>query len=184
MTKQFGSDWVNASVSHATMQPKDLVLRFETVLECAGVDLSNNWDRPAIVAAFLDNPDHVSDKGLEQVDYYVEALFDALNDVAPEGCYFGASEDDGSDYGFWQVQEDEDEDAEATEPQEDDYTTTDHIHWYQYGQLVLTTADSNDPHASADNAFALVKAHMDGAKWWPNVWFISDHGNAHLVQLY
>mgnify|MGYP001599187477 CR=1 FL=1 len=103
MAKQLGSDWVNASVSGATMQPRDLVLRFEDVLACAGVDVGDNWDRPAIVDAFLENPAHVSDKGLEWVNHYVETLFDALNDVAPEGCYFGASEGEGSDYGFWQL---------------------------------------------------------------------------------
>jgi hypothetical protein len=112
MAKQLGSDWVNVSVSHATMRPEDLIPRFEAVLEHAvfqaGVGLSDNWDRPAIVAAFLENPDHVSRAGLEQVDYYVEALFDELDHIAPEGCYFGASEGDGCDYGFWQSQEDDD----------------------------------------------------------------------------
>jgi len=74
-------------------------------------------------------------------------------------------------------------DAEATEPLEEDYTTTDHIHWYQYGKLALTTAEHNDPHTSADNAYAMVTAHMDVAKFWPNAWFVSDHGNTHLIQL-
>lgn len=73
--------------------------------------------------------------------------------------------------------------AEENGPEEGDYTTTDHIHWYQDGRLVLTTADRGDPHSPADHAYALVKAHMDGAQFWPNAWFISDHGNAHLINL-
>jgi hypothetical protein len=44
----------------------------------------------------------------EQASYLVnEALFDALSDCAPEGCYFGTSEGDGSDFGFWQSEPDE-----------------------------------------------------------------------------
>jgi hypothetical protein len=37
----------------------------------------------------------------EDADYDLEALFDALNDYAPEGFYFGASMGDGCDYGYW-----------------------------------------------------------------------------------
>lgn len=78
----------------------------------------------------------------------------------------------------------DEETAEATGPQEDDYTTTDHILWYQSGKLVLATTDPNNLHTSADDTYAQVKAHMDKAKYWPNAWFISDHGNAHLIRLY
>lgn len=37
----------------------------------------------------------------EQQDYCLDALFDALNDLAPSYCYFGSQEGDGADYGFW-----------------------------------------------------------------------------------
>jgi hypothetical protein len=54
-------------------------------------------------------------------------------------------------------------------PQEDleegDITTTDHEHWYQYGRPYVT-----------GNDLALAEA-MVGDRFFPNVWFISDHGN-------
>lgn len=60
------------------------------------------------------------------------------------------------------------EDGEG-EPEEGDITTEDHHKWYQYGKLYVT-GDEDD-----------VRAKMDEERFWPNLWWISDHGNAHLI---
>ncbi len=40
-------------------------------------------------------------------DYYLnEVLFDAMNDIAPDGCYFGSHPGDGSLFGFFEIEED------------------------------------------------------------------------------
>lgn len=41
----------------------------------------------------------------ELAPYLLADLFDALNQVAPEGCYFGPSEGDGTDFSFWATKE-------------------------------------------------------------------------------
>lgn len=44
----------------------------------------------------------------EKASYLVhEVLYDALNERAPEGFYFGTLEGDGSCYGFWKGEDDE-----------------------------------------------------------------------------
>ncbi len=74
--------------------------------------------------------------------------------------------------------ESDDCDSESSEPEEDDYTTEDHIHFYQSGKLAFTVPGGAD----GDHVAAL-RAHMEQEQFWPNVWFVSDHGNAHLIDL-
>lgn len=43
----------------------------------------------------------------EMLTHLLGALFDALDEVAPDGMYFGAHPGDGSDFGFWAEESDE-----------------------------------------------------------------------------
>lgn len=61
-------------------------------------------------------------------------------------------------------------------PSEDDITTEDHCKFYQYGKLILKLEEN------ADHKQAL-RDYMEQEQFWPNVWFISDHGNAHRIDL-
>jgi hypothetical protein len=51
--------------------------------------------------------ENIAYQELEQELSYTlnESLFDALNDVAPDGYFFGSSMGDGSSYGFWKMEE-------------------------------------------------------------------------------
>jgi len=58
---------------------------------------------------------------------------------------------------------------EEAEPDEDSITTEDHQTWFQYGK-VYHQGDANS-----------LRRKMDKDQFWPDVFWISDHGNAHLI---
>lgn len=66
-------------------------------------------------------------------------------------------------------------DSEELAPEESDITTSDHRKFYQDGKLVLTIAEDVDH-------IAALRVYMDDSKFWPNCWFISDHGNPHQIE--
>lgn len=69
-----------------------------------------------------------------------------------------------------------DDDSEDEGPQEEDLITGDHKSVYSFGgprKLAFTTAP--------DTFNVDCRAYMRRTNFYPAVWFISDHGNAHLI---
>lgn len=100
MTK-LGVEWVNVSVSHGTLRAEDLIPAFDAVLRTHGVMV----EQPECVTRLLEGGE-LTDDEWEQVSWFVnEDLFDAMDEIAPEGCYFGAHPGDGADYGFWSAED-------------------------------------------------------------------------------
>jgi hypothetical protein len=68
---------------------------------------------------------------------------------------------------------------EPDEPEEEDLVMEDArgggVSVSLYGHKHLETLDDRD------EAEKFIKQYMRHHNWYPNVWFISDHGNAHLV---
>jgi hypothetical protein len=95
--------------------------------------------------------------------------------------------------------ESEHECASNDEPQEDDITTTDHRQFYMSGKLVLTFSSPDNrwmyrdtktasnwvrlPRFAEDDHKSALREFMSRIGYWPNCWVISDHGNAHLMDL-
>lgn len=94
------------TVSHGTLREQDLAPTFFSVLD----DLDPLKARQvredyAEALAALDEKDAEEYEWRESVDWLLEELYDALDEVAPEGFYFGAHVGDGSDFGFWSVED-------------------------------------------------------------------------------
>lgn len=103
------NDLKNITVIHGTHRPQDLIPKFlELVKEQAPSEYVALMATP-----FGPIPAYVADEGdgsewwhSEEASIVLEELFDILNEVAPEGYYFGAHSGDGSDFGFWEINED------------------------------------------------------------------------------
>ena len=99
------------TVIRATHRPQDLLPAFLECLRftCERPDLATaiNFAIPTDVKkALLNGDDSHPWWGSEECSFILnEDLFDLLNDFAPEGAYFGAHPGDGSDFGFWPVEE-------------------------------------------------------------------------------
>ena len=96
----------NTSISQATMRPEDLIPRFLEALETYGFSaITDRAITPeACKATHAEITARMAEPGYfdsEASCWDLEALFDTLGLLAPEGCYFGAHPGDGSDYGFW-----------------------------------------------------------------------------------
>jgi hypothetical protein len=66
---------------------------------------------------------------------------------------------------------------EIDEPTEDDYVISDARggeQVSQYGKLLGTFPDR-------DSAESFIREHAGESQFWPSVWWLSDHGNFHLV---
>ena len=104
-----------ATISEATHRPEDLIPKLEDVLSAVGIDPHANKDRPtAEIDKLLAEEEELTDNENELVSLYLsEYLFDALDEIAPKGTYFGAHPGDGACFGFWTIEDEDQEDEEA-----------------------------------------------------------------------
>ena len=92
-------------VSEATLRLQDLIPAFLSALR--------ERDEVAYAQIMVNNvlPTHALEDDeaawweSEDAHWFLEDLFETLNDTAEEGEYFGAHEGDGSLFGFWPAEE-------------------------------------------------------------------------------
>jgi hypothetical protein len=90
---------------------------------------------------------------------------DVHSQLAIDSDYFDDSEDDDCD--------DVEPESDSDQIEEGDITTEDGVRFYQNGKLWLECKPDE-----IDDSCAMVKAKMECENFFPNVWMISDHGNA------
>lgn len=90
------------TVSCATMNPKDLIPAFIDELKYNEISMKSlGLVYPKRKKGYWES---------EDPNWDLDALFDALDNIAPAYCYFGSHPGDSSDYGFW-ISEEAIEDA-------------------------------------------------------------------------
>jgi hypothetical protein len=99
---------LEGTVIHGTMRTQDLIPAFlDALRDCAPAEYEQLMACPfgTIPAYVFDDGDDSPWWSSDDADSLLDELFDALNDAAPEGLYFGAHPGDGCDYGFWAVED-------------------------------------------------------------------------------
>jgi hypothetical protein len=95
------------SVHHGSHRYEDLIPRLMNVLEeydrNTAAKLTSSYAREgwAYSMAGLGWGDPFDEIQMELAPHLLEDLFNALQEIAPPGTYFGAHVGDGSDFGFW-----------------------------------------------------------------------------------
>ena len=109
MKPTLSDHYQDQSLSHATMRTEDLIPCFyDFIIDVFG---TNNLDELQLIkiGCTVYHSEYLSEKvdppgdywDSEAASYDLEDLFDLLDEIAPEGYYFGSHPGDGSDYGFW-----------------------------------------------------------------------------------
>lgn len=94
---------LNASVSHGTMRPCDLIPAFTEVIR----DTPEYIQLMCVVPCYAAEDKNADWWDSEEAVIHLENLTDCLDNYAPEGYYFGAHPGDGSDYGYWEIEDDQ-----------------------------------------------------------------------------
>lgn len=139
------------TISHGTLRTQDLIPSFlDTLAELAPEHHEQMFMGPfgPIPAYAMEDQD--SDWwNSEDASSLLEELEDLLNDHAPEFCYFGTSEGDGSDFGFWP-----DWEAIAYAARDEDLVIVDDLssaeHWQ--GQVLVVNDHGNATLYDADGS--------------------------------
>lgn len=103
----------NTSVSSGTMRAADLIPTFIDTLENLGEQtfaLATEWlflsrgyfrrNDGEWVLSTVDN-----EEVIDQTHYLLDDLFDLLDNLSPPGTSFGSHPGDGSDYGWWTIED-------------------------------------------------------------------------------
>lgn len=100
------------SVSAGTLLPSDLLFTFASELEDLTQRNAKAWcsdhgrlTRDRYIDLVRNAREVDAEEDPDSADDLLSALTDALNDFAPDYCYFGAHPGDGADFGYWLIED-------------------------------------------------------------------------------
>ena len=102
--EKLDSTWCNVTIPEGSMIANDIVAAIESedfVKDFPELQqrIKEYWEIPA-------------DDLENRIEFLNEDIWERMNEIAPEGCYFGSHPGNGSDYGFWEVEEEFEDAAE------------------------------------------------------------------------
>lgn len=127
------------SISHGTLRNIDLLEAFADELDRIETDRNDVAEARAILTLHNAGWSGIADH--EYSCELVDALTDALNEYAPAYCYFGTTEGDGSDYGFWPSMESVEELPRVNDSDEAKALGEDCIYVNDHGNVTLFGGD-------------------------------------------
>lgn len=129
------------TISHATLRAEDLMISFADELERIDADHLLVREAAAVqtlwAAGWNDIYEH------EMAADLVNELQDALNEHAPPYCYFGTSEGDGSDFGFWPSMDAIEELPRIQNVDGEEIPDEDHAYVNDHGNVTVYGADGS-----------------------------------------
>lgn len=98
--------YVNTSVSEGTCKRDDII----NAISLFVASLDENVDTQKVDSYLTEYYEELANsrddpEDNEEFEFIFNDILDAMSDIAPEGCYFGAHPGDGADYGFWKTED-------------------------------------------------------------------------------
>lgn len=98
------------TVVEGTMRTEDLLRAWKAELAMIELDgartISTYYKAVFDWLRQFDNFDYAPPQIRNEAEHCREELYARLDELAPEGMYFGTLDGDGSDFGFWEVVDD------------------------------------------------------------------------------
>jgi len=122
------------------MREEDLIPAFLSVLDSEVPEIAAKV-RDEFGASFVErcctplDIEYSGDGEMANRSRLLEMIWEAMEKIAPKGTEFGAIEGDGSDYGFWAVDDDEDDSGDEDGPMDDEWIHKAYERQYQRQHL-------------------------------------------------
>lgn len=129
------------SISHGTLRAVDLLEAFADELDRLESERDDVAEARAVLTLHNAGWLFIADSG-EAIEL-MQALQDALNEFAPPYCYFGTTEGDGSDFGFWPSMEAIDELPRVNDPADVEAMGEDCVFVNDHGNVTVYAADGS-----------------------------------------